>query len=86
MSIKEPLELEYLRIEVHRLGTQVQSLRSAMVVSSNCIADLMLLLEDRHPEQRDRARSRIVDALGEIDQYLSGPSFGSEGSSGSQNS
>ena len=78
MTSNENLELEYLRIEIHRLGTQVQSLRSALVISSNCIADLMLLVDQGHPEQRDRARSRVVDAISEIDLLLSGPSFGSE--------
>jgi hypothetical protein len=79
MTSDAPPELEYLRIEVHRLGTQVHSLRSALVIGSNCIADLMLLLDEGHPEQRDRARSRVVDAISEIDRLLSGPSFGSEG-------
>jgi hypothetical protein len=50
-----------------------------LVIASNCIADLLLLEDEQHLEQRGRARSRIAGALNEIDGHLSGVSFGSQG-------
>jgi hypothetical protein len=75
MTADENPELEYLRIESHRTAAQVQSLRSALVVSSNCLADLMLLTDSQDPDVRAQARTRIAEALTSINQLLAGQSF-----------
>ena len=78
----ERAKLERLRHEVRRLNSQVQSLRSALVVNLNLAADLLLLADDPDTERRMRARTRIVDATSEIGRRLAGPSFSDEGPNG----
>lgn len=78
MNPDERAELERLRHEMHRLSSQMQSLRSALVLNLNVFADVLLLADDPDPERRTRARTRIVDATSEIGRILSGPSFGDD--------
>lgn len=75
MTTADHLDLEYLRIEVHQLKAQVQSLRSAHVMNTNVTADLMVLLGETDSEQRSRALLRVADATNEINRLLSGSAF-----------
>lgn len=78
MTADERAELEELRREVHRLTAQVQSLRSALVISCNAVSDLLVLADEPNPGKRLRARTGVLDALSEISRHLSGASFEDE--------
>ena len=78
MTSEERAELEELRREVHRLTAQVQSLRSALVISCNAVSDLLVLADEPNPSKRLRARTGVLDALTEISRHLSGASFEGE--------
>ena len=75
MTADDHLELEYLRIEVHQLKAQLQSLRSALVVNAKLTADLRVLMGEPDSEQRSHALLRIGEATDEINRLLSGPAF-----------
>ena len=78
MTPDERAELDDLRREVRRLSAQVQSLRSAVVVSCNVTSDLLVLADEPNPGKRLRARTGVVDALTEISRHLSERSFDAE--------
>lgn len=73
MTTGNPSGLKDLPIELHQLKTQLQSLRSALAINTNVIADLLVLLGETDSEQRSRARLRVRDATDEINRILSGP-------------
>ena len=78
MTPEERAELEELRREVHRLSAQVQSLRSALVISCSAASDLLVLADEPNPGKRLRARTGVLDALTEISRHLAGASFEDE--------